>query len=124
MARFAPRIYDDQVPETSGADKFRAASRVIGRRAGGSRWSRATYTAGRTFLETVRHVVHVLFHQVTGLFFLLFGMVVGLACYREYRVYEAGKIGPGRAILAGILALLFLYFAVSNFSRAGRKKKL
>lgn len=74
-------------------------------------------------METVRHVVHVLFHQVTGLFFLLFGLVVSLGCYREYRAYEAGKIGPGRAVLAGILALLFLYFAVSSFVRAGSKRK-
>jgi hypothetical protein len=123
VARIALRIYDDQVPETSGADKFRAASRVIGRRAGTSRWSRATYSAGRTFLETVRHVVHVLFHQVTGLFFLLFGLVVSLACYREYHAYQAGRMGPGRAVLAGFLALLFLYFAISNFTRAGRKRK-
>jgi hypothetical protein len=111
------------VPDTRGADKFRAASRVIGRRAGTSRWSRATYSAGRSFLGTVRHVVHVLFHQVTGLFFLLFGLVVGLACYREYRAYEAGRMGPGRAILAGVLALLFLYFSISNFARAVRKRK-
>jgi hypothetical protein len=111
------------VPDTSGADKFRAASRVIGRRAGTNRWSRATYSAGRSFVGTVRHVVHVLFHQVTGLFFLVFGLVVCLACYREYRAYEAGRMGPGRAVLAGILALLFVYFAVSNFARAGRKRK-
>jgi hypothetical protein len=123
VARIAPRIYDEQVPETSGANKFRAVSRVLGRRAGESRWSRATYSAGRSFFGTVRYVVHVLFHQVTGFFFLLFGLVVGLACYREYSAYAAGKLGPWRAILAGVLALLFLYFAISNFARAGRKRK-
>src|SRR5689334_9769983 len=37
VARIAPQIYDECVAETSGADKFRAASRVIGRRAGASR---------------------------------------------------------------------------------------
>jgi hypothetical protein len=67
-------------------------------------------------------VVHVLFHQVTGLFFLIFGLVVSSGCYREYRAYEAGRMGPGRAILAGLIALTFLYFAVSNFARAGRKR--
>ena len=111
------------MPETSGTDKFRAVSRVIGRRAGSNRWSRATYSAGRSFLGTVRNVLHVLFHQVTGLFFLLFGLVVAVACYREYHAYQAGMIGPGRAILAGFLALLFVYFAVSNFARAARKPK-
>ena len=109
--------------ETSGADKFRAASRLIGRRAGASRWSRATYTAGRTFLGTVHHVLHVIFHQVTGLFFLVFGIIVSLACYREYRGYAAGALGPGKVILAGVIAVLFFYFAMSNFARAGRKRK-
>jgi len=71
----------------------------------------------------VGHVIHVLFHQITGLFFLIFGMVVALACVREYRAYQAGQLGPGRAILAGILAATFLYFAMSNFARAGRKRK-
>jgi hypothetical protein len=123
VARNGLRIYDEQVPDTRGADKFRAASRVIGRRAGTSRWSRATYSAGRSFLGTARHVVHVLFHQVTGLFFLLFGLVLGLAFYREYHAYEAGRMGPGRAILSGVLGVLFLYFSISNFVRAGRKRK-
>lgn len=123
MARNARQLYDEQVPEHSGADKFRAASRVIGRRAGENRITRATYSAGRTFLETVRHVIQVLFHQVTGLFFLIFGLVVAFACVREYRAYAAGQMGPGRAILAGVLAALFLYFAISNFARAGHKRK-
>ncbi len=111
------------MPELTGTDKFRAVSRVLGRRAGANRWTRATYSGVSTFLGSIRSVVHVLFHQVTGLFFLLFGVVVSLACYREYRAYQAGRFGPGRAILAGAIALLFLYFAVSNFARAGRKSR-
>jgi len=95
----------------------------VGRRAGGNRLTRATWAAGRSFLGTVGHVIHVLFHQVTGLFFLIFGMVVSFACIREYRAYTAGRLGPGRSILAGILAAIFLYFAISNFARAGRKRK-
>jgi hypothetical protein len=59
---------------------------------------------------------------VTGLFFLIFGLVVSFGCVREYRAYAAGQVGPGRAILAGILAAAFLYFAISNFARAGRKR--
>ncbi len=123
VARNARRLYDEQVPESSGTDKFRAVSRVVGRRAGESRLTRATWAAGRSFLGTVGHIVHVLFHQITGLFFLIFGVVVALACLREYRAYLAGQMGPGRSILAGILAAAFVYFAISNFARAGRKRK-
>jgi hypothetical protein len=110
------------VSNTSGADKFRAFSRVVGRRAGEHPVTKATYVAGRGFLATVRHVVQGLFHQITGLFFLIFGLVVGYAGIREYRAYLAGLMGPGRSILAGVLALMFFYFAISAFVRAGRKK--
>jgi hypothetical protein len=122
VAGIALQIYDEQVPESSGTNKFRAVSRVVGRQAGQSRWSRATYHAGRGFLNSVRNVLHVLFHQVTGLFFLVFGAIVGFAAYREYLGYTAGKFGPGRAVLAGVLGLMFFYFGINAFVRAGRKK--
>ena len=123
MAGFAAQLYDERVPNSSGTDKFRAISRVVGRQAGQSRWTRATYQAGRGFLSSVGHVLHTLFHQVTGFFFLVFGLIVGLAAYREYVAYADGKMGPNRAILAGLLALLFVYFALSSFARSGRRKK-
>lgn len=110
------------MPNPSGTDKFRAVSRVVGRRAGQNRWTRASYVAGRGFLGSVAHVLHALFHQVTGVFFFVFGIVVAYAAYREYHAYTLGKMGPGRAILAGVLAALFLYFALSAFLRAGRKR--
>ena len=108
--------------EHSGADKFRALSRVVGRQAGQSRWTRATYSAGRGFLRSAWNVFHTLFHQVTGLFFLVFGLMVGYAAYREYIAYTQGKFGPGRALLAGLLATMFLYFAIGAFARSLRKQ--
>ena len=95
---------------------------MVGRRAGQSRWTRASYHAGRGFLGSVRNVFSGLFHQVTGLFFLVFGIVVGLGAVREYHAYTAGRVGSGRVILAGVLAALFLYFAFSAFRRAARKR--
>ena len=97
-------------------------SRVVGRRAGQNRWTRASYLAGRGFLGSVAHVLHALFHQVTGVFFLVFGLVVAFAAFREYHAYTLGKMGPGRAVLAGVLAVMFLYFAFSAFLRSGRKR--
>jgi hypothetical protein len=64
----------------------------------------------------------VLWHEVTGLFFLVFGAVLALAAVREYRHYAAGQGGAGRPILAATLGLMFLYFGVSAFRRAGRRK--
>ena len=69
------------------------------------------------------HVIRVLWHQVTGLFFFVFGAGIAWAAVQEYGHYAAGQTGPGKAILAAALALMFLYFAVNAFGRAGRKKR-
>ena len=110
------------MPNPTGTDKFRAFSRVIGRNAGQNRWSRATYRGASSFLSSVAHVIRVLWHEVTGFFFLVFGALLAFAAYREYRHYTAGQFGLGRPMLAALLALLFVYFAVSSFRRASRKK--
>ena len=110
------------MPNPSGTDKFRAFSRVVGRQAGQSRWTRATYQGARTFLGSVSRVIRVLWHEVTGFFFFVFGAILAFAAVREYRHYTAGQYGPGRPIVAAVLALTFLYFAVSAFRRAGQKK--
>jgi len=114
-------IYDERVPNPSGSDKFRAFTRVAGRQAGQSRWSRATYQGASSFWRAVSRVIRVLWHEVTGLFFFVFGAIIAVAAVREYRHYAAGQYGPGRPILAAMLALMFLYFAWSAFERASRK---
>ena len=110
------------MPDPSGTDKFRALSRVVGRQAGQSRWTRATYQGGRAFLGSVGHVIRVLWHEVTGFFFFVFGAIVAFAAIREYRKYSIGQTTVGKPILAAVVALMFLYFAVSAFRRAKRKK--
>jgi hypothetical protein len=67
-------------------------------------------------------VLSVLWHEVTGFFFFVFGAILALAAVREYRHYAAGQVGAGRSILAATLGLMFLYFAFSAFRRAGRRK--
>jgi hypothetical protein len=68
-----------------------------------------------TFLQTLRRVGRVLWLEITGFLFLWLALVGGIACWREYHVYVAGKIGPGRAVVAGLFAVLFAYFGVSSF---------
>lgn len=114
-------IYDERVPNPSGSDKFRAFSRVVGRQAGQSRWSKATYQGASSFWRSVSRVIRVLWHEVTGLFFFVFGAIIAVAAVREYRHYTAGEYGPGKPILAACLALMFFYFALSAFQRANRK---
>ena len=111
------------MPNSSGADKFRAFSRVVGRNAGQSRWTRATYQGVGSFLRSVGHVIRTLWHEVTGLFFFVFGAVIAVRAFHEYRLYEAGQTTAGRVALAATVAVMFLYFAWSAFRSARRQPK-
>jgi hypothetical protein len=71
-----------------------------------------------SFLQTLRRVGKILWLEITGFLFLWLASVGGFACWREYQAYAAGKIGPGRAAIAGLFAFLFAYFGLSSFWRA------
>ena len=105
-------------PGRTNSGPFRASSdarpgRVAGRK--------ATYQGVSSFWRSVSRVIRTLWHEVTGLFFFVFGAIIAVAAVREYRHYTAGQYGPGRPILAACLALMFLYFALNAFQRANRK---
>ncbi len=76
---------------------------------------------GRAFLASVFRAVHILWLQVTGLFFVVFAFVGGVAFWKEYRSWDAGKIGPERAALALCFSLMFAWFGLSSFWRAARR---
>ncbi len=82
---------------------------------------RAGYTALRVTLSHFSRVLHLLFLQVTGVFFVFFAAAGAAAGWREYRAWQAGRIGPGKFYLAVVFALLFAWFAVSSFWRASRR---
>lgn len=111
--------------EISGVRKTAAVARVVGRMAGqrasGSRWIRATYAGVSSVSHSFTRILSALWHQVTGVFFLAFATIGAIACVREYHAYQAGTATPGRVILVAGFSLLFGYFALSNFRRAGRK---
>ena len=66
-------------------------------------------------------VLHVLWLEVTGLFFLVLAVVGGGAAVREYHRYAHGATGVGKVLLAATFALAFLYFGVSSFTRSRRR---
>jgi hypothetical protein len=82
---------------------------------------RAGWAAARTTMASVGRVLHLLFLQVTGMFFLCFALVGGYAVYREYHSWTLGKAGPGKAVLAACFTVMFAWFAVSSFWRAARR---
>lgn len=100
-----------------------ALGRLAGRRAGRNKLLAAGWSAASATLRAVSRVLHLLFLEVTGFLFLCFAIVGGGAAFREYEKYKQGVIGPGKAGLAAIFALMFLWFGVSSFWRAKRKNR-
>lgn len=91
------------------------------RHAGRNRWLRAGWAAATTTARHVGRVLHLLFLQVAGVFFLAFSALGALACFREYRLYLAGQPVGAKMAIAGGFAVMFAWFALSSFWRAARK---
>ena len=107
--------------QISTLQKAGIISRVAGRQLGRSRWLRAGFSAARITLEHFGRVLRLLWLQIAGVFFLFFALAGSVAAWREYGRWQAGKMGPGRMILALCFALVFAWYGVSSFWRAGRK---
>ena len=109
------------VPGISTARKLSIIGRVAARRAGYNRWLRAGWSALRVTLGHTGRILHLLWLEIAGVFFLFFALVGCLAFRREYHAWQAGHIGPGKMILAACFALVFFWFGVTSFWRAKRK---
>lgn len=90
--------------------------------AGQSRTLGALGAGARGAFKSFRKAAHGLFLEITGVFFVVF-VVVGVgATWREYQAWAAGKIGPGKMLLAVSFTVLFSYFAVTSFWRSRRRQ--
>jgi hypothetical protein len=107
----------------STGSKALIVGRVAARQLGGSRWGRATRSAVSATLSSLGRAARVLFLQITGLFFVAFAVIGGIALVRESHAYMAGKIGPGRGLLALAFVVVFTWFGISSFLRAGQKMR-
>ena len=96
---------------------------MAARQAGETRLVRAGMGALRTTLAHSGRVLHLLFLQVSGVFFLAFAAAGFIAAWREWRKWSLGQIGPGKMLLAVAFAALFSWFAVSSFWRAGKNSR-
>jgi len=99
----------------------RVAAREAQRHAQRSRLLRGLMAGAQAVAASVLKAAHILWLQVTGLFFVFFALVGSVAFVKEYRAWGAGKVGPGRAALALGFAVMFAWFGLSSFWRAGRK---
>jgi len=99
------------------------AYRVLRGRPGRNRRIFSGVKAGvKSFAKPLKAVLHVLFLQVVGVFFLLISLSLGGAFLHEYRQHQLYGTGRQRMALAGVLGCMFLYFAVTSFLRARRKQ--
>ena len=90
--------------------------------AGQSRTLGAMRAGAAGALKSFRKAAHGLFLDVTGVFFVLFVLVGVGATIRGYTAWSAGKIGPGKVLLAVSFTVLFSYFAFTSFWRSRRRR--
>ncbi|MGC2112510.1 MAG: hypothetical protein WA655_23530 [Candidatus Korobacteraceae bacterium] len=109
------------MPSRGFGTQGRALLRVAGRKTGENRWVRAFYNAGSVTIRNVGRVLHVLWLEVAGLFFLVLALVGGAAAVREYHRHLAGSGSIPKMLLASGFALLFAYFGVSSFWRSRKR---
>jgi hypothetical protein len=88
---------------------------------------RAVAAGARQFGKSVwgpfAHAGGVLWLEITGLFFLLFGIFFAQGVWRLRHAWHSGP-SHTRLITYAVVALIFFYFAFSSFYRARRKEKL
>jgi hypothetical protein len=75
-----------------------------------------------SFLKPVMAALRVLFLELSGVMFLFFSLSVAVAFLREYKKYAMHEVGWQRLALAGAVGAMFLYFGVSSFWQARRKR--
>jgi hypothetical protein len=109
------------LPSRDFGTQGRAFLRVAGRKTGENRWVRAFYHAGSVTLQSIGRVVHILWLEVTGLFFLVLALVGGGAAVREYHRHAAGNGSTSKMLLAAAFAAVFAYFGVSSFWRSRKR---
>jgi len=109
------------LPQNSFGTLGRAFLRVAGTKTGENRLVRAFYRAGSVTMRSVGRVLHILWLEVTGLFFLGLAFVGAAAAVREHHRELAGTGSAAKMLLASGFAVLFGYFGVSSFWRSRRK---
>jgi hypothetical protein len=88
---------------------------------------RAVATGAKNFGRSVwgpfAHAGGVLWLEITGLFFFLFGIFFAQGAYRMRHAWSASGPSHTRLILYAVVAVVFFYFTFSSFYRARRKEK-
>ncbi len=83
-----------------------------------SRTVNALGGAAKVTLRSTARVGHLLWLEITGLFFIAFAVIGGVAAWENYFKH---KVLSGRLVAALFFMVIFAWFGVSSFYRARRK---
>jgi len=93
----------------------------------GAERGRAVAAGARNFGKSVwgpfAHAGGVLWLEVTGLFFALFGLFFAQNAYKLRHAWSSGP-DHSRFLIYVVVTLVFFYFAFSSFYRARKREKL
>ena len=95
-----------------------AATHVGGGMIRKSRTMNALGSASQVALRSVSKVGHLLWLEVTGLFFVAFAAIGGLAAWHDYYKHKMLSVRLGAAIC---FMVVFAWYGLSSFWRARRK---
>jgi len=80
----------------------------------------AVVQAVLAFVRSVLRAAHALWLEVTGFLFLVIGIFLSFAAWREYQAWAPGG-SPWRVLLATAFAAMFHYFGASSIWRARKR---
>jgi len=106
--------------ELSPGERIAVAGGILGRQAGRVRLLRAIARGISAAWNSVSRVLRRIWHEATGLVFLLFVLAGASAAIREYQRYTASpsRYTGERVAAAVVFSLLFAWFALTSFLRA------
>jgi hypothetical protein len=113
----------ESVSKVSTWQKIGVVARVAGKQAGRNRTISAGKRAIGTTLRTFVRVGHQLWLEVIGTVFLAMAGFGVFGFFREYTKVHAGQAGVGSLVAAVLFTLTFVWFGISSFGRAYRKKQ-
>lgn len=96
-----------------------AVAHVGGNMVRRSRTVNALGAAAKVTLSSAARVGHLLWLEITGLFFIAFAMIGGFAAWYEYSKH---KTLSGRLVAALCFMVVFAWFGVSSFYRARHRQ--
>ena len=115
------------VAEVSSSRKALAVAQVAGRVASqAARRSRllgAAWSGIRAAALSLGRVLHRIWLEITGVFFLIFALLGGAAAWREYPAYRAGHADLMHLLAPAGFSVLFAWFGLTSFWRAQRKSR-